>query len=54
MRKFDLGNGYTITVEETNRGLADDYKIAVYENGRMLDVEYGNKEYIEYQYEVIL
>ena len=52
MKKFNLGNGHEIVVEKANRGLADDYKITFYENGRNLMTEYGNREYIEYEYEV--
>ena len=52
MKKFNLGNGNEIVVEKANRGLEDDYKITFYENGRNLMTEYGNREYIEYEYEV--
>lgn len=52
MKKFDLGNGHTITVETANRGGADDYKITFYEDGRKLMTEYGNADYIRYEYEV--
>ena len=54
MRKFELGNGQMITVEKANRGIEDDYKITFYEDGRKLFDEHGNREYIEYQYEVTL
>ena len=50
VKKFDLGNGHKITVEKANRGIEDDYKIIFFEDGRKLSDEYGNKEYIEWQY----
>ena len=54
MKTFDLGNGHTITVENANRGREDDYKITFYEDGRKLSDKYGNKEYIEWFYDVTL
>lgn len=54
MKIFDLGNGHTITIENGNRGLADDYRITFYEDGKPLGTsEYGNKEYIEDCYGII-
>ena len=51
MTKFDLGNSHTITIENGNRGLVDDYKITFYEDGKILgSPEYGTKDYIEYEY----
>lgn len=54
MKKFYLGNGHTITVEKANRGIEDDYKITFFEDSKKLGDEYGNKEYIEWQYDVTL
>lgn len=54
MTKYNLGNGHTITVENGNRNIADDYKITFYENGRKLFEEYGNKDYIEWEYDITL
>lgn len=54
MREFNLGNGHTITVEKANRGIEDDYLITFYEDGRKLSDKYGNKEYIEWEYDVVL
>ena len=54
MKKYNLGNGHTITVENGNRGYEDDYKISFYEDGRLLSVEYGNKEYIEWEYDITM
>lgn len=54
MKTFDLGNRHTITVEKANRGIGDDYKITFFEDGRKLSDEYGNKEYIEFMYNVTL
>jgi hypothetical protein len=53
MKKYNLGNGHEITVEKTNR-MDNDYKICFYEDGRKLGEEYGDKEYIEYEYEIEL
>lgn len=46
MKKFDLGNGHTITVESANRGIPDDYKITFFEDNQKLFNEYGNADYI--------
>lgn len=54
MKKFDIENGHTIIVENANRGISDDYKITFFENGIKLFEEYGNKDYIEWQYEITL
>ena len=51
---FELENGHSITVEKANRGYEDDYKITFFEDGRKLFEEYGNKDYIEYEYGVTL
>ena len=55
MRTFDLGNGHTITIENGNRGLEDDYRITFYEDGKPLGPsEYGTKDYIEYEYDIAI
>lgn len=54
MKKFDLGNGHTITVEKANRGIEDDYKITFFEDNRYLSYEYGDREYIEWMYDVAM
>jgi hypothetical protein len=46
------GNGHTIIVEKANRGYEDDYKVTFYEDGKRLGDEYGNKDYIEYNFDV--
>ncbi len=52
MKKFELGNGHEISIEKANRGLEDDYKIVYYEDGRKIFEEYGNADYISYEYEI--
>lgn len=52
MKTFELGKYHSITVEKANRGIDNDYKITFFENGRILIVEYGNAEYIEFEYGV--
>lgn len=52
MKKFNLGNGHIITIEIANRGIEDDYKITFYEDGRKLFEEFGNADYIEFEYGV--
>ena len=54
MKKFILTNSHSITVEKANRGIEDDYKITFFEDDRKLSEEYGNKDYIEWQYDVVL
>ena len=54
MKTFELGNGHTITIEDANRGIIDDYKITFFEDGRKLFEEFGNKDYIEWEYEITL
>ena len=54
MKTFELGNGHTITIEDANRGIADDYKITFFEDGRKLFEEFGNKDYIQWEYEITL
>ena len=54
-KRFELTNGHSIIVEKVNRdSLKNDYKITFFEDGRKLDEEYGNRDYIEYQYGVKL
>lgn len=52
MKKFEIGNGHSITIEKANRGLNDDYRITYYEDGKKLFEEYGNAEYINDEYEI--
>jgi|GEM_PF-3707818 len=52
MKNFDIGNGHTITVEPAQRGIPDDFKVSFYEDGRLLFSEFGNLDYICYQYDV--
>lgn len=56
MRKFDLGNGHTITVEDANRGYADDYKVMHYFDGRLYTPtpEYYTKDCLEWEYDIAL
>lgn len=52
MREYKLSNGHSVKIEKANRGIADDYKIIFCEDGRKLFEEYGNRDYIEWQYEI--
>jgi hypothetical protein len=54
MKTFNLGHGHTLTVEKANRGFADDYKITFFEDGIKLTTEYGNAEYLEWEYDITL
>ena len=54
MKKFDLGNGHTLIVEEANRGIENDYKVTFLEDGRKLDTEYWNKDALECYYDITL
>lgn len=52
--KYTLEHGHTVTIEEANRGIDDDYLISFYEDGRLLFKEYGSAEYIEDQYDITI
>ncbi len=51
MKTYILSNGWTVTVEKANRGFEDDYLIRYYEDGRCLDCEYGNGDYVAYMFD---
>ena len=55
MRKFDLGNGHTLVVEKANRGIEDDYKVTLLEDGKALfGSEYYSKDALEFEYDITL
>ena len=54
MKTFYLGVGHTLAVEAGDRGYEDDYKVTFYEDGRKLNTEYCDKEYIKWKYGVEL
>lgn len=54
MKRFDLGNGHTLEVEKTDRGIVNDCKVTFLEDGRKLGEEYWDKETLEYFYDIKL
>ena len=55
MKRYNLGNGHEITVEKGERGIADDYKVTFFEDGKALfSPEYYSKDALEYEFDIVL
>ena len=55
MKRYNLGNGHEITVENGERGIPDDYKVTYFEDGKALfSPEYYNKDALEFEFDIVL
>ena len=55
MKRYNLGNGHEITVENGERGIPDDYKVTYFEDGKpIFSPEYYSKNALEFEFDIVL